>query len=100
MAPPGLTALGAKDSACDRLRLTGGLRAFALGRYIVPLRWRGTAPFGGAIFYAAFGGENRTAGLRPSENHTTALRALEMHSPLPASRDFPRKRGQNNPCLL
>ena len=58
MAPPGLTALGAKGSACDRLRLTGGLRAFALGRYIVSLRWRGTAPFGGAIFYAAFGGEN------------------------------------------
>ena len=27
MAPPGLTALGAKGSACDRLRLTGGLRA-------------------------------------------------------------------------
>ena len=71
MAPPGLTALGAKGSACDRLRLTGGLRAFALGRYIVSLRWRGTAPFGGAIFYAAFGGENlynRPAG-------------VEMHSP-------------------
>ena len=31
---------------------------------------------------------------------TTALRALEVHSPLPASRDCPRKRGQNNPCLL
>ena len=27
MAPLGLTALGAKGSACDRLRLTGGLRA-------------------------------------------------------------------------
>ena len=27
MAPPGLTALGAKGSACDRLRLTGRLRA-------------------------------------------------------------------------
>ena len=46
MAPPGLTALGAKGSACDRLRLTGGLRAFALGRYIVPLRWEGGRPFG------------------------------------------------------
>ena len=44
MAPPGLTALGAKGSACDRLRLTGGLRALALGSYIVSLRWRGTAP--------------------------------------------------------
>ena len=27
MAPPGLTALGAKGSACERLRLTGRLRA-------------------------------------------------------------------------
>ena len=27
MAPPGLTALGAKGYACERLRLTGGLRA-------------------------------------------------------------------------
>ena len=35
----------------------------------------------GAIFYAAFGGENRTTGLRPLENHTTALRASEMQSP-------------------
>ena len=26
---------------------------------------------------------------------TTALRAREMNSPLPASRDFPRKRWQN-----
>ena len=48
MAPPGLTALGAKGSACDRLRLTGGLRAPALGSYIVSLRWRGTAPYGQA----------------------------------------------------
>ena len=29
----------------------------------------------------------------------TRLRLLEMRSPLPASRDFPRKREQNNPCL-
>ena len=34
-------------------------------------------------------------GFRPSENHTTALAGEEMHSPLPASRDFPRKRWQN-----
>ena len=27
MAPPGLSPLGAKGSACDRLRLTGRLRA-------------------------------------------------------------------------
>ena len=46
----GPLALGAKGSACDRLRLTGGLRAFALGRYIVPLRWRGGRPFGRHFF--------------------------------------------------
>ena len=37
------------------------------------------------------------------ENHTTALRAREKHSPLPASRDFPRKRGKNKAprgCIL
>ena len=79
MAPPGLTALGAKGSACERRRLTGGLRALALGRYIVSLRWRGTAP-SGAIAYAAFGGEN----------HTTALRASEMPPPLvPYGTTFP-----------
>ena len=44
MAPPGLSALGAKGSACDRLRLTGSLRASAQGSYEVSLRWRGTAP--------------------------------------------------------
>lgn len=41
--PPGLSALGSQGSACDRLRLTGGLRALALGSYIVSLRWRGAA---------------------------------------------------------
>ena len=35
--------MGCQGSACDRLRLTGGLRALALGSYIVSLRWRGTA---------------------------------------------------------
>ena len=40
----GPQALGCQGSACDRLRLTGGLRALALGSYIVSLRWRGTAP--------------------------------------------------------
>ena len=50
MAPPGLAALGCQGSACDRLRLTGRLRAFALGSYIVSLRWRGTAPFRAPFF--------------------------------------------------
>jgi len=36
----------------------------------------------GAIFYAAFGGENRTTGLRPSENHTTALAGVGNAFPL------------------
>ena len=36
----------------------------------------------GAIFYAAFGGENRTTGLRPRENHTTALTGVGNAFPL------------------
>ena len=69
--PPGLMALGCQGSACDRLRLTGRLRAFALGSYIAPLRWRGGRPFGRHFFYAAFGGVN----------HTTALRARKTGQP-------------------
>ena len=65
--------LGAKGSVRDRLRLTGGLRAPALGSYIESLRWRGDRPFG-RHFYAAFGGEN----------HTTALRARKCNPPLVA----------------
>ena len=69
MAPPGLTALGAKGSVRDRLTPPGRVEGFrprelysiaALARY---------GALSGAIFYAAFGGEN----------HTTALRASEMH---------------------
>ena len=75
----GPLALGAKGSACDRLRLTGGLRALALGSYIVSLRWRGTA-LSGAISYAAFGGEN----------HTTALQAMEIPLWWLAPPPFPR----------
>ena len=55
----GPLALGAKGSACDRLRLTGGPRAPALGSYIVSLRWRGMAP-------AAQRGTWHPSGLRPS----------------------------------
>ena len=64
MAPPGLTALGAKGSACDRLRLTGRLRAPPSGG----MKYRSAGKVGalwGASINAAFGGEN----------HTTALRA-------------------------
>ena len=44
MAPPGLSALGAKGSACDRLTPYRRVEGSALGSYIVSLRWRGTAP--------------------------------------------------------
>ena len=44
MAPPGLTALGAKGSVRDRLTPPGRVEGSALGSYIVSLRWRGTAP--------------------------------------------------------
>ena len=80
MAPPGLMALGAKGSVRDRLTPPGRVEGFrprelysiaALARY---------GAFGASI-NAAFGGENRTAGLRPKENHTTALAGVEMHSP-------------------
>ena len=46
MAPPGLTALGAKGSVRDRLTPPGRVECSALGRYIVSLRWRGGRPFG------------------------------------------------------
>ena len=48
----------------------------------------------GAIFYAAFGGENRTTGLRPRENHTTALWARKCIPPLvPYGTTFPPQAG-------
>ncbi len=73
MAPPGLSALGAKGSVRDRLTPPGRAPGFrprevysiaALARY---------GAFG-AISYAAFGGEN----------HTTALRARKCIPPLVA----------------
>ena len=75
MAPPGLTALGAKGSACDRLRLTGGLRALALGSYVVSLRWRGTAPFRAPFFMPPLAAKIGQPGFRPSENRPTSLRS-------------------------
>ena len=44
MAPPGLTALGAKGSVRDRLTPPGRVEGSALGRYEVPFHWGGTAP--------------------------------------------------------
>ena len=74
MAPPGLTALGAKGSVRDRLTPPGRVEGFR------PRKLYSTAPLekygalSGAIFYAAFGGEN----------HTTALRARKCIPPLVA----------------
>ena len=82
MAPPGLSALGAKGSVRDRLTPPGRAPGFrprelysiaALARY---------GAFG-AISYAAFGGEN----------HTTALRALEMPPLVPYGTTFPPQAG-------
>ena len=81
MAPPGLTALGAKGSVRDRLPPPGRVEGSALGRYEAPLRWRGRAPLWAPFFMPPLAAKTFTTGLRPSENHTTALRASEMHSP-------------------
>ena len=51
MAPPGLTALGAKGSACERLTPYRQVEGSAQGSYEVSLRWRGTAPFGAPVLY-------------------------------------------------
>ena len=80
MAPPGLSALGAKGSVRDRLTPPGRAPGFrprevysiaALSRY---------GAFG-AIFYTALGGENHTTALRARENRPTALAGVEIHSP-------------------
>ena len=80
MAPPGLSALGAKGSVRDRLTPPGRAPGFrprevysiaALARY---------GAFG-AIFYTVLGGENHTTALRARENRPTALAGVEIHSP-------------------
>ena len=126
MAPPGLTALGAKGSACERLRLTGRLRAppsggmkhrcagevrRPWGRQYKCRLWRRNRTTGHMdkpqwglrvdgpsgrrflrglsltrlwregccgrliLLKAPFYNKTFTTGLRPLENHTTALRA-------------------------
>ena len=91
MAPPGLSALGAKGSACDRLRLTGGLRAPALGSYIVSLRWRGTAPSAPSYMSmppaALRSGGRRLAVRKTVEYQIGAL----PRTPFPAAREFPSR---------
>ena len=73
MAPPGLSALGAKGSVRDRLTPPGrveGSRPRELYSIAALARYGAF----GAIFYTAFGGEN----------HTTALRARKCIPPLVA----------------
>ncbi len=63
MAPPGLTALGAKGSVRDRLTPPGrveGSRPREVYSIAALARW---GALSGAIFYAAFGGENHTNAL-------------------------------------
>ena len=64
MAPPGLSALGCQGSACDRLtpyRRAPGFRPRELYSIAALARYGAF----GAIFYAAFGGENHTTALAP-----------------------------------
>ncbi len=80
MAPPGLTALGAKGSVRDRLTPPGRVEGSALGRYEAPLRWRGGRPYGRHFLcrlwrrkpYNRASPEGKQANLAPLE---------EMHSP-------------------
>ena len=51
MAPPGLTALGAKGSVRDRLTPPGRVEGSALGSYEAPLRWRCGRPYGRHFLY-------------------------------------------------
>ena len=80
MAPPGLTALGAKGSVRDRLTPPGRVEGSR------PREVYSTAAL---ARYGAFGGENRTTGLRPSENHTTVLRAMEIPPLVAGATTFP-----------
>ena len=71
MAPPGLTALGAKGSVRDRLTPPGRVEGSALGSYEAPLRWRCGRPYGRHFLYRP-AGVGKQANLAPLE---------EMHSP-------------------
>ena len=84
MAPPGLTALGAKGSVRDRLTPPGRVEGSALGRYIVSLRWRCGRPLGRHFFMPPLAAKTEQPGFRPLENHTTALRARKCIPPLVA----------------
>ena len=91
--PPGLMALGCQGSACDRLRLTGRLRAPALGSYIVPLRWRGGRPYGRHFLCRLWRRKpyNRPAG---EENRPTSLRSCNGFPPCPLRGTSPASGGR------
>ena len=74
MAPPGLTALGCQGSVRDRLTPPGRVECFALGRYIVSLRWRGGRPLGRHFLCRLWRRkpDNRAS---PEENRPTSLRS-------------------------
>ena len=57
MAPPGLTALGAKGSVRDRLTPPGRFEGSALGSYEVSLRWGGMAPLAAKTIQPGFARE-------------------------------------------
>ena len=81
MAPPGLTALGAKGSVRVRLTPPGRVECSAQGSYIVSLRWRGGRPYGRQYKCRLWRRKPSQPGFRPWKNHTTALRAWEMLFP-------------------
>ena len=68
-SPRGLMALSGLRPSAPRVlsgtgwRLPDGFRAFGPGSYIIPLRWRGTAP-AAPVYMPPAGGESRTAAKR------------------------------------
>ena len=91
MAPPGLSALGAKGSVRDRLTPPGRVEGSALGSYIVSLRWRGTAP--SAPSYMSM----PPAALRSGGRRLAVRKTIEYQigalprTPFPAAREFPSR---------
>ena len=78
MAPPGLTALGAKGSVRDRLTPSGRAPGFRTREVYSTAALARYGALWGASINAAFGGEN----------HTTALRAREIPPPFGGWRHY------------
>ena len=81
MAPPGLTALGAKGSVRDRLTPPGPFEGCAQGSYEVSLRWRGTAPYGAPFFMPPLAAKTGQPGFARRKTIQPPWRVSEMHSP-------------------